>query len=63
MITIEGINYINEKEASAKYGLSLAWFRNRRYSEPKMPYHKLNQYVYYNPHEVDAWFKENFKAL
>lgn len=63
MITIEGETYINEKEASSHYGLSVGWFRKNRFSENKIPYRKLNKQVYYNPKEVDEWFKVNLKTM
>jgi uncharacterized protein (UPF0248 family) len=61
MIVIAGETFINEKEASSHYGLSIKWFRNNRYSDNKIPYHKLNNHVFYNPKEIDDWFKINFK--
>lgn len=61
MLEVLGETYINEKEASNKYGLSITWFRTNRYSENKIPYHKLNNSVFYNTKDVDDWFKVNFK--
>lgn len=58
MVKIDGINYIGEKELSAKYGFSVPWFRKARYNKGT-PYHKLNGRVYYDESEVDKWFKEN----
>lgn len=63
MIVIDDASYINEKEASTKYGLSVHWFRKNRFSENHIPYHKLNGKVYFNPEELDAWFTKNFKAM
>jgi hypothetical protein len=63
MVTIGLDIYINEKEASTKYGFSISWFRKNRFSKHKIPYHKLNGKVYFKPNELEAWFKSNFKAM
>ena len=63
MIVIAGESFINEKEASSQYGLSIGWFQKNRYSTNKIPYHKLNNHVFYNPKDIDEWFKENFKPM
>lgn len=62
MLVIQGIQYLGEKEISAKYGLSLSWFRNSRYKGRCPTYHKLNGKIYYIQENVDSWFKENLKA-
>ena len=59
MLTIDGQKYLVEKELSAKYGLSIHWFRRARYEGHTPVYHKLHGKVYYKEHEVDAWFKDN----
>ncbi len=63
MIVIAGEKLINEKEASSCYGLSMRWFQSNRYSGNKIPYHKLNNHIYYNTKEVDDWFKMNLKKV
>ncbi len=59
MLTINGEKYLVEKELSAKYGLSIHWFRRARYEKHSPIYHKLHGKVYYKENEVDAWFKDN----
>ncbi len=63
MLTIVQDIFINEKEASNKYGLSIYWFRRNRFTENKIAYHKLNGKVYYKPRELEEWLKDNFKAM
>ena len=59
MLTINGEQYLVEKEVSAKYGLSIHWFRRARYDGHTPKFHRLNGKVYYTEKEVNEWFKEN----
>ncbi|CAB4126886.1 hypothetical protein UFOVP260_49 [uncultured Caudovirales phage] len=59
MLNINGEKYLVEKEISAKYGLSIHWFRRARYEENGPVYHKLHGNVYYKEEDVIEWFKEN----
>jgi hypothetical protein len=59
MLTIDNDKYMVEKELSAKYGLSVQWFRRARYEGKSPIYHKLHGKVYYREQDVDNWFKDN----
>ena len=63
MLMLDGVQYLVEKEVSARYGLSIHWFRKARYDGNSPKYHKLNGKVYYTAENVDKWFKENLKAV
>lgn len=56
---VDGENYITEKEIAAQYGRSVKWVRKLRYSGQHFPYYKLNGRIFFNPNEVNAWFKEH----
>jgi hypothetical protein len=60
---VDGKTYITEKEIASTYGRSVKWVRKMRYSEQNFPYYKLNGRVFFNPHEVSEWFKENLKPM
>lgn len=62
MLNINGEKYLVEKELSAKYGLSVHWFRRARYKGNSPIYHKLNGKVYYKEVLVDEWFKQNMRT-
>lgn len=61
MLNIKNEKYLVEKEASAKYGLSVHWFRRMRYKEDGPKYYKLRKKIYYNEEILDKWFIENMK--
>jgi hypothetical protein len=63
MIQIDGVKYVTEKEISARYGLSVEWFRKARYSDKGLPYRKLKRNVFYDINDVDKWFKDNLKTI
>lgn len=63
MLILDGVKYLVEKELSAKYGLSVHWFRKARYDGKSPKYHKLNGKVYYTEENVDKWFKDNLKTI
>lgn len=63
MLILDGVKYLVEKEVSAKYGLSVHWFRKARYDGKSPPYHKLNGKVYYTEEHVDNWLKQNLKLM
>lgn len=60
---VNGARYITEKEVAYMYDKSLRWVRKIRYSDKNFPYYKLNGRVYFNPTEIDLWFKENLKPV
>ena len=61
MIDILGIKYITEKEASTRYGYSMAWFSKQRYKNLAPRYTRLTNSnkgrVLYPIEQTDAWFK------
>ena len=61
MFTMLGQTYMSEKEASARYGYSMQWFRLRRHKNRPPTFLKLEGKgkVYYSVEETDKWFKEN----
>jgi hypothetical protein len=63
MLVLDGVEYLVEKEASARYGRSVHWFRKARSTGKNVPYHKLNGKVYYSSEGLDRWFKENLKPI
>lgn len=63
MLILDGVHYLVEKELSAKYGLSVHWFRKARYEGKSPKYHKLNGKVYYTEENVTQWFKDNLKTI
>jgi hypothetical protein len=62
MIELDGIKYITDKEASARYGKSISWFQRQRHKKLPPPFVKLQGKgtVYYCLNELDQWFKDNF---
>ena len=63
MISILGITYLTDKEASKRYGYSVSWFQYQRSKKNPPPYVKLQGRgrVYYPLDATDNWFKENMK--
>jgi predicted DNA-binding transcriptional regulator AlpA len=63
MININGKQYINDKEASKKYGYSQEWFKKRR-NEKKPPCYikfDVRGRVLYDVDEIDKWFQANLR--
>lgn len=60
MISIMGINYLTDKEASMRYGYSIAWFRKMRGLKLGPNYIKLmtKGKVLYPLDATDEWFKQ-----
>ncbi len=58
MIDIRGKKYINEKEASIRYGYSRSWFKSRRKKHLPPPFIKMENKgkILYPLIELDAWF-------
>jgi|HubBroStandDraft_2_1064218.scaffolds.fasta_scaffold00250_15 predicted DNA-binding transcriptional regulator AlpA len=59
MISIMGKEFLTDKEASARYGYSQAWFikaRSEKYG-PKYVQMKEHGRVLYPLEETDKWFK------
>lgn len=63
MLLLEGTQYLVEKEVSARYGLSIHWFRKARYTGNTPPYYKLNGKIYYTVDTIDKWLKEHLKPM
>lgn len=63
MLLIDGVEYITDKQAASKYGLSQSWFKNARYKGTSPTYHRLNGKIYYTVENIDKWFKENLKPV
>jgi hypothetical protein len=63
MITLDGVQYLGEKEVSSKYGLSVHWFRKARYEGNTPTYYKLNDKVYYTCEDVEKYLKERIKKI
>ena len=63
MITLNGIDYITEKEASKRFGFSVSWFRKLRHQHlaPKNIKILGRGKVYYSLKEITEWFKNNIK--
>ena len=59
MISIMGINYLTDKEASSRYGYSIAWFRKMRSLGIGPNYIKMmtKGKVLYPLDITDEWFK------
>lgn len=64
MIDILGIKYISEKEASKRYGYSIAWFKKQRLLKLAPYFVKLQGKgrVLYPLDKTDSWFKEQLKS-
>lgn len=63
MLSLNGINYLVEKEIQTQYGLSIHWLRKLRYSGKGPIYYKLNDKIFYTNENVDNWFKTNLKEI
>lgn len=63
MLVLEGVQYLQEKEVSARYGLSVHWFRRARYEGNSPKYYKLNGKVFYTAECVDKWFKDHLHPM
>ena len=63
MITMDGIKFIEEKEASARFGYSSSWFRQKRWKKEGPPYFRMNTKgrVLYCLEELDKWFRDNLR--
>lgn len=48
---------MNEKEASERYGYSLAWFQKKRWKKEKPIFYKSGKKVMYPVKETDEFFK------
>lgn len=59
---VDGQHYVTEKEIASHYGRSVKWVRKLRYDKD-FPYYKLNGRVFFNPIEVDNWFRHNLKPM
>lgn len=61
MKEILGVRYITDKEASARYGYSQSWFRQRRHNNVEPHYVRLEGKgkAWYPIDETDKWFKDN----
>jgi hypothetical protein len=62
MLVLDGIEYFVEKEVSARYGLSVHWFRNARYSNNSPKYYKLNGRVLYTIADIDNWMRAHLMS-
>ena len=62
MVSINGIEYLTEKEVSKKYGLSVHWLRQHRYQGNSPKYYKLERNIFYIKTDMDNWFQENMRA-
>lgn len=64
MISIDGKEYICDKEASKRYGYSREWFKKRRNDKKPPSYIKFESgRVLYDIKETDEWFKINLKRI
>lgn len=65
MLNMMGKKYINDKEASARYGYSQQWFRLCRHKKIGPPFFKLQGKgkVYYSVEETDEWFRKNMNVV
>jgi hypothetical protein len=61
MLVIDNTFYLNEKEISTKYGISVSWLRRARWIKKSPPYFTLNGKIYYTMENVDKWLKDNLK--
>lgn len=61
MIKLLGVEYISDKEASARYHYSDAWFKKRRLEKKGPHYIKLEGKVLYPLVDTDEWFRRNIK--
>lgn len=61
MKDIAGVIYLNRKEASKRYGMSVSWFERAGCEGSGPPYYKLNGMgkCLYKVEETDKWFKDN----
>lgn len=63
MIKILGTEYITRKEASSRYGLSIAWFEQRQHNHEEPHFIKIRGKgkAYYPLEKTDLWFRNNLK--
>ena len=58
---INNTKYLTEREASQRYGYSLAWFQKKRQVDSGPPYVKSETgRVRYPIEELDKWFETTF---
>lgn len=65
MIEIMGVKFLNDKEASDRYGYSRSWFQQAREKGGGPPFIKMGPgcaRVLYNLENTDNWFKERMKS-
>ncbi len=62
MIKILDVEYITDKEASQRYGYSVAWFQRARCKKQSPPYIKMNGKVLYEIKKLDEWFKNHITS-
>ncbi len=63
MVKLGNVDYISEKEVSARFGMSLSWLRRERHLGTGPLYLKLrgNGKVFYPLVETEKWFVDNLK--
>lgn len=59
MISILGVQYITEKEASIRYSYSRSWFQARRMNKLEPKFVKLQGKILYPLAQIDKWFKDH----
>jgi len=59
---IDGVKYINEKEASNFYGYSKSWFSLMRSKKKGPPFIKLKSgRIFYSMNQIEEWFKNQIE--
>lgn len=53
--------YLNDREASIRYGYSRAWFQRSRWDGSGPKYFKMKGKVLYPIKETDKWFKKHLR--
>lgn len=62
MRVIDGIQYINEKEASNHFGYSRSWFAHMRYAHKGPTFIKMKSgRIYYELTKINEWFKNQIE--
>lgn len=63
MIFVGDKKFLNTKEASKHFGLSMGWFRKKRFENNGPPYMKLprSATVFYEIETTEKWFLENMR--
>lgn len=63
MLTLNGIEYITEKEASKRFGFSVSWFKKLRQKKEAPRHVKImgRGKVYYPVKDLAEWFRDNIK--